>query len=235
MTADRPDNSAINAETTGQPATTHAPLPVRSYATPDTFRPQGVWRDRWFVVVEHDADLPNRCVICNRPAERLFPLIGRSKPDRGNVRTRKSPLHYGLCHLHGRFFSRPHLMSAWLANSIVLSVIIIFIGALALADSSENTSARTHWPSIVVTVVTVFWLTGIILATVLYLGRNLPPFRIRRCTDTASWLDGTGVDFRYSLPELPSKKPTVPPVPTWQRRLGMAIRNPVRFWKRGRQ
>jgi hypothetical protein len=178
------------------------PLPVPQEAAAAV--PSGVWRHAGLLVIQAGAELPGRCVVCNRSTVHRWPKTFYWMPPGLRLLIVMGPLIYiivalavrkkadlavPLCEEHeGK--RRDQVRNSWLLA--IAGVILMVLSFLALGDES---SAGTF---------TIVFFLGVIslIASVLASSRSLP-LQPTKIDSYYSFMRKAGDDFLRSLPSAP--------------------------------
>lgn len=179
----------------GPSATPQAVLPVLSYATPYGYEP-GIWRFGAHVIVSDDADLPNRCVRCNRPADGL--IMVRECPGRG-------PVHVGLCRRHRDIWWLWRI--AGLICTTVGTFVFILLGA-AFCVEAKSSGSEPMAAGIFDAVFCLVLLSGPFFLLGLIISRVLKPMGHMVREGSTLFLWPSGQAFRNSLRKLDTEPET---------------------------
>jgi hypothetical protein len=159
--------------------------PILAYSTPVGLEP-GVWHFGKYVIVSHEADLPDRCVKCNGDTHNQIVW---------NVGRWRGPLHIGLCHSHARAWRFWRTIGV---TSFVLGVLALAIFGAMLEDPATQAKLNTSfefinfaWPFVLA--------IGVLFLPALIIDRIAKPFgHMKRKGDTV-WIWRSGPSFRNSL------------------------------------
>jgi len=176
--------------------------PVLSYATPVEFASEGPWRDGLRLVTTRKMSLPDRCVVCNAPADgyRLKKKLYWHHPGFYLalihvlfyalivlVVHRSVRVEFGLCRVHSRR-RRIH-------QGILAMVLAFGIGCFALGAKWDGHRATRTLGGFALLTGLIVLIVGCVLT--IKCGRVLRPCKINRLH---AFFKGAGPEFLATLP-----------------------------------
>lgn len=191
------DARLVEATRAAPPAADSLDNPYASPATPADHNTEqnGFWRDGEKLVVQEGARLPQCCIKCGCPTERVDPFpIRWSRPI--DICTWTLNLHLSIC----KTCQASHESVGYFRMLTVLVCIVLFVGGLFWTAHLSDQGSWARWvvlPAAVIASLPFFYLC--------YQSRKkFLAFRVVKCQDNLHWLTGPAEPFLSQLPKLPT-------------------------------